>query len=84
MRRQACLELPGVLMHVTQRGVNHCAIFIVDQDRHHYPRLLREACRKHDVAVHAFVLMDNHVHLLLLADRVGRIALAMGNPPPRF
>jgi putative transposase len=64
-------------MHVTQRGVNRCAIFIDDQDRHHYRRLLREACRKHGVAVHAFVLMDNHVHLLLSANRVGQIALAM-------
>ncbi len=77
MPRQPRLELPGVPMHVTQRGVNRCAIFIDDQDRHHYRRLLREACRKHGVAVHAFVLMDNHVHLLLSANRVGQIALAM-------
>lgn len=77
MPRQPRLELPGVPMHVTQRGVNRCAIFIDEQDRHHYRRLLREACRKHGVAVHAFVLMDNHVHLLLSTNRVGQIALAM-------
>ncbi|MDN5780724.1 MAG: transposase [Luteimonas sp.] len=77
MPRQARLELPGIPMHVTQRGVNRCAIFLDDQDRHHYRRLLREACRKHGVAVHAFVLMDNHVHLLLSAGQAGRIALAM-------
>jgi putative transposase len=77
MPRQPRLELPGIPMHVTQRGVNRCAIFIDEQDRHHYRRLLREACRKHGVAVHAFVLMDNHVHLLLSANLVGQIALAM-------
>ncbi|MGV8931793.1 MAG: transposase [Luteimonas sp.] len=77
MPRQARLELPGIPMHVTQRGVNRCAIFIDDQDRHHYRRLSREACRKYGVCVHAFVLMDNHVHLLLSAGHAGRIALAM-------
>ena len=63
MPRQPRLELPGVPLHVTQRGVNRCAIFLDDADRHHYRRLLREACQREDVAIHAFVLMDNHVHL---------------------
>jgi len=31
----------------------------------------------HEVAVHAFVLMDNHVHLLLSANRAGCVSLAM-------
>ena len=52
MPRQPRLELPGVPMHVTQRGVNRCAIFLDDADRHHYRRLLRDACRMHDVRVH--------------------------------
>jgi putative transposase len=62
---------------VTQRGVNRCAIFLDDDDRHHFRRLLREACRKHDVEIHAFVLMDNHVHLLLGAGRSGSVSSAM-------
>lgn len=77
MPRQPRLELPGIPLHVTQRGVNHCAIFIDDDDRHHYRRLLRDACRKHDVAVHAFVLMDNHVHLLVGAAVAGRVSQAL-------
>jgi len=64
-------------MHVTQRGVNRCAIFLDDQDRHHYRRLLREACTKHAVVLHAFVLMDNHVHLLLTPTRAGGLSRAM-------
>lgn len=64
-------------MHVTQRGVNRCAIFIDDADRHHYRRVLREACRRYAVAVHAFVLMDNHVHLLLSAAEAGSVSRAM-------
>jgi len=57
--------------------VNRCAIFVDDSDRHHYRRVLREACRLHDVLVHVFVLMDNHVHLLLSASRGGAISQAM-------
>lgn len=77
MPRQPRLELAGVPMHITQRGVNRCAIFVDDQDRHHYLRLLRDACAKHEVAIHAFMLMDNHVHLLLAASRSGQISFAM-------
>lgn len=64
-------------MHVTQRGVNRCAIFIDDNDRRHFKRLLREACCKYGISVHAFVLMDNHVHLLLSSQRQGAVSLAM-------
>jgi len=67
MPRLPRLELPGIPLHVTQRGVNRCAIFLDDDDRHHYRRVLREATRRHAVAIHAFVLMDNPVHLLLSA-----------------
>ncbi len=77
MPRQPRLELPGVPLHVTQRGVNRCAIFLDDADRHHNRRLLREACQREGVAIHAFVLMDNHVHLLLGAPVAGRISSAL-------
>lgn len=77
MPRQPRLELPGLPVHVTQRGVNQCAIFIDDDDRHHYRRLLREACIEHGIAIHAFVLMDNHVHLLLTPRHPGALSRAM-------
>lgn len=77
MPRAPRLELAGVPLHVTQRGVNRCAIFVDDADRHHYRHLLREACRTRGVQVHAFVLMDNHVHLLLAAPECGAISAAM-------
>ena len=79
MPRRPRLELPGIPMHVTQRGVNRCAIFVDDVDRHHYRRVLREACTKDAVAVHALVLMDNHVHLLLASSQPGNVSMAMRN-----
>ncbi|HSC09608.1 MAG TPA: transposase, partial [Rhodanobacteraceae bacterium] len=36
MPRRPRLDLPGVPLHITHRGVNRCAIFIDDEDRHHY------------------------------------------------
>ncbi|MDQ3286675.1 MAG: transposase [Pseudomonadota bacterium] len=77
MPRRACLVLPNQPLHVTQRGVNRAAIFLDDQDRHHYRRLLRAACSLHGVAIHAFVLMDNHVHLLLTPPTASSLAQAM-------
>ncbi len=64
-------------MHVTQRGVNRCAIFLDSADRIGYRRLLHDACDKYDVAVHGFVLMDNHVHLLLTPQWAGAMSRAM-------
>lgn len=77
MPRRARLVLPHQPLHVTQRGVNRAAIFLDDEDRHHYRLLLREACVDQHVAVHAFVLMDNHVHLLLTPTTATSLALAM-------
>ncbi|NIJ81699.1 REP element-mobilizing transposase RayT [Xanthomonas arboricola] len=63
---QPRLKLPRVPMHVVQGGVNRCAIFLDDEDRHHYCLLLRMACERFAVQVQAFLLMDNSVHLLNL------------------
>lgn len=77
MPRRARLILPNVPLHIAQRGVNRAAIFIDDEDRHHYRKLLHEACAGNAIAVHAFVLMDNHVHLLLTPSRPEVLAAAM-------
>lgn len=77
MPRQLRLELSGAPMHVVQRGANQCAIFLDDEDGHHYCLLLRMACERFAVRVHAFVLMDNQVHLLVSADKAGGVSSAM-------
>lgn len=75
--RIARLELPGVPLHVIQRGVNRCPIFRDDRDRLYYRKLLRIRSGEAGVAIHAFVLMGNHVHLLLSAGRQGAISSMM-------
>jgi putative transposase len=78
MPRLPRLELPGVPLHVTQRGINKGAIFLDVDDRYHFRHLLRRAFREHGIALHAFVLMDNHFHLLLTPDTTGAMSRAMG------
>ncbi|MCW5222105.1 transposase [Verminephrobacter aporrectodeae subsp. tuberculatae] len=65
MARLPRLTLPGHLHHVIQRGNNRQPIFIDDQDFETMRALLADKARTHGVAVHAYVLMGNHFHLLL-------------------
>lgn len=52
-------------MHITQRGNNRTAIFREPQDYWVYAALLLQASQRFECAIHAYVLMTNHVHLLL-------------------
>jgi putative transposase len=52
-------------LHVIQRGNNRQRIFFADEDFQLYRRWLGEAAAQHGCAIHAYVLMPNHVHLLL-------------------
>ena len=52
-------------MHLIQRGNNRCACFFDDQDYQFYLEWLAEYARQSQCAVHAYVLMTNHVHLLV-------------------
>jgi putative transposase len=77
MPRRPRLYIPGVPLHVIQRGVNRCAIFIDDVDRRRFYRLLRDVTAEYDIAVHAYVFMGNHVHLLLTSSDCDALARAM-------
>lgn len=65
MARHPRLNLPGVPVHVIRRGNNRNACFFADGDRHLYLQHLSDAAGRHSCAIHAYVLMPNHVHLLV-------------------
>ena len=65
MPRVARTVVPGVALHVVQRGNNRAACFFADADRLAYLRLLLEYSRETRCVVHAYCLMTNHVHLLV-------------------
>ncbi len=64
MARLPRLSVPGYPHHVIQRGNNRQAIFSTPADYRLLLNLLDENTKKFDVAVHAYVLMSNHFHLL--------------------
>ena len=65
MARHARLFLPGQPLHVIQRGNNRQPIFFADEDYRRYRDWLAAAAHEHGCAIHAYVLMTNHVHLLV-------------------
>ena len=64
MARLSRLTLPGHPHHVIQRGNNRQSIFVATEDYQTMLDLLDENARKFNVAIHAYVLMGNHFHLL--------------------
>ena len=64
MARLTRLSLAGMPHHVMQIGNNRQAIFNDDEDRRAWCEHLREASLVARVDIHAYVLLDNHVHLL--------------------
>lgn len=65
MARLPRLVLAGHAHHIIQRGNNRQVIVQSDADRQHFIDLLHDAAATHKVSLHAYVLMDNHLHLLV-------------------
>jgi len=65
MARLPRFVIPGQPQHVIVRGNNRTEIFCADADYHFYLEKLQQACEKHGCTLHAYVLMTNHVHLLI-------------------
>ena len=70
MARIARVICPGIPHHVTQRGNRRQQTFFCDEDYRAYIELMAEWCRKHDVAIWAWCLMPNHVHLIAVPQNV--------------
>jgi putative transposase len=79
--RRPRIHLDGVPLHVVQRGHNRGPCFFGADDYRKYLDWLREALAQCDCALHAYVLMTNHVHLLLTpaeAALVPKLVVSLG------
>ena len=65
MPRKPRFYLPGVPAHVMQRGHNRGAIFFAEKDYLEYLKILRKVSSHYQCLIHAYVLMTNHIHLLV-------------------
>ena len=77
MPRLPRLDLPSIPQHIVQRGNNRLPCFLDDEDRARYRQLLREALLATGCQLHAYVLMDNHVHLLATPPETGALGRLM-------
>ncbi len=87
MARLPRLVVAGQPLHLIQRGNNRAAIFFADEDYQCYRDALGEASQRFGCAIHAYVLMTNHVHLLITpADERGpaRLMQAVGRRYVRY
>ena len=84
MPRRPRLDQPGLPQHVIQRGNNRGACFFADDDYYHYLHWLRKAAGDHGVAIHAYVLMTNHVHILATPAKPGALATMMQSLGRRY
>lgn len=87
MARHRRLVLPGVALHVVQRGVDRTDCFREETDRLVYLSALRELVRKTQCALHAYCLMTNHVHMLLTPpdkDACSRLMHGLGRRYVRY
>jgi putative transposase len=77
MARLPRLYMAGCPQHIVQRGNNRQVCFFADEDYAFYLDKLYKASEKYQVAIHAFVLMTNHVHLLATPSDETSISLMM-------
>ncbi len=71
MPRQARLDVPGALHHIMVRGINKSPIFDDEQDRARFLERLGQKVTEARASVYAWVLMDNHVHILFKSGQEG-------------
>lgn len=77
MARAPRLDLPGIPQHVVQRGNDRQPCFADSQDHANYRDTLGELAAEYGVAIHAYVLMGNHVHVLATPLAKGSIPATM-------
>ena len=69
MPRRQRIHLPGQPLHIVLRGHNRQACFFAEEDFHTFLHWLGESLKTSGIALHAYVLMTNHVHLLVTPRR---------------
>ncbi|MGH8653912.1 MAG: transposase [Gammaproteobacteria bacterium] len=84
MARLPRYNLPGQPQHVILRGNNRCIIFAAEEDYRFFLDCLQDAAVRHGCAIHTYVLMTNHVHLLMTPEREESIGKALQSLGRRY
>ena len=84
MARLARIVAVNVAHHVTQRGNARQFILAADSERLVYLQLLRQYVELHELALLGYCLMSNHVHLVVVPQKVEALALALKQTHGRY
>jgi len=84
MPRKPRYYLAGAPCHVVTRGNDRTACFFAEQDYEFYLECLSSACDRYHVALHAYVLMTNHIHLLMTPEDKEGISRVMQSIGRRY
>lgn len=84
MARLARVVVPLIPHHVTQRGNRRQTVFFDDGDYAAYRDLIAAHCRAEGVAIWAWCLMPNHVHLMLVPPAPDALRAALGEAHRRY
>ena len=69
MTRQWRIEFEGAYYHILSRGNERRSIFDDNDDRISFPEILGKMSERFEVEVYAYILMNNHYHLLLKTNK---------------
>ncbi len=84
MARTRRLVLPGIPLHIIQRGVNRQSCFVDDADSRRYLAYLLSYLATIPCQLHAYVLMSNHIHFLLSTQEAAHLSLLMKSLNQRY
>lgn len=84
MPRVARVMIEGWPFHLTHRGNHRKDVFHSDEERGDYLTILRQNAQRFEMAIWAYCLMPNHVHLLVVGRQRSSIARAIGNAHREF
>lgn len=76
--------MEGQPQHAIQRGNNRAPVFGAEDDYRFYLECLQEAAVRHGCAIHAYVLMTNHVHLLVTPETEGSLPKTLQSVGRRY
>jgi len=84
MGRIARVVIPGCPHHIIKRGNRRQKVFFNDDDKRHYLNILNHYCRREEVDVWCYCLMDNHVHIIAVPKKEKSLAKAMGETHKKY
>jgi putative transposase len=84
MTRLARVVVPGEAHHITQRGNRRHPVFFSEEDYRAYIAAMAQSCARFGVAIWAWCLMPNHVHLIAVPQTVASLTQAIAQAHQRY